>query len=240
MAKYYHTEHTHPFSWDQVARAIFQRYPNPFASHVLSEDTVYREVINGTTLYSRRFLVKTNKIPKWGEKLLAGFARKVPLIEESYVDSRNKTITTYTRNVGMSNFMTVAERVVYKICPHNPGQTIAVKEAWVESKFYGLRTAIKNFGIERFKANTVRATAGFNHVLERLQSQQVSLRELGHHKLHEFHQKRDNFKTQYRETTESIKEKSSAQWMQAKETAKKAAAAAAAQTTLHASQEEID
>ena len=26
----------------QVARAIFQRYPNPFASHVLSEDTVYR------------------------------------------------------------------------------------------------------------------------------------------------------------------------------------------------------
>ena len=26
----------------QVSRAIFQRYPNPFASHVLSEDTVYR------------------------------------------------------------------------------------------------------------------------------------------------------------------------------------------------------
>ncbi len=62
------------------------------------------------------------------------------------------------RNVGMSNFMTVAERVVYKICPHNPNQTLAVKEAWVESKFYGLRTAIKNFGIERFKSNTVRVS----------------------------------------------------------------------------------
>jgi hypothetical protein len=28
---------------------------------------------------------------------VAGFARKVPLIEESYIDSSNKTITTYTR-----------------------------------------------------------------------------------------------------------------------------------------------
>lgn len=240
MAKYCQTEHIHPYSWDQVARAIFQRYPNPFASHVLSEDTVYREVINGTTLYSRRFLVKTNKIPKWGEKFLSGFAKKVPLIEESFVDSRNKTITTYTRNVGLSNFMTVAERVVYKICPTNPAQTVAVKEAWVESRFYGLRTAIKNFGIERFKRNTVRATEGFNLVLERLQHQQVSLREMGHHKLTEFQQKRDNFKTQYRETAETLKEKSSAQWLQAKETAKKAAAAAAAQAVLHASEEEVD
>lgn len=236
MAKYYHTEHIHPYSWDQVAGAIFRRYPNPFASHVLTEDTVHREVINGN-LYTRRLLMKTNKIPKWGEKVLAGFARKVPLIEESCVDSRNKTITTYTRNVGMSNFMTVAERVVYKACPTNPAQTVAVKEAWVESKFYGLRTAIKNFGIERFKNNTVRATEGFNLVLERLQSQQHSLRELGTNKLHEFAQKTDNFKTQYREKADSIKEKSSAQWLQAKETAKKAAAAAAAQTTLHASED---
>ena len=54
--------------------------------------------------------------------------------------------------------MTVAERVVYKICPTNPAQTVAVKEAWVESRFYGLRTAIKNFGIERFKRNTVRVS----------------------------------------------------------------------------------
>ncbi len=139
----------------------------------------------------------------------------------------------------MSNFMTVAERVVYKMCPHNPGQTLAVKEAWVESRFYGLGSAIKSFGIERFKHNTVRASEGFNHVLERLQQQQVSLREMGHHKLSEFNQKRDNFKTQYRETTETIKEKSPAQWLQAKETARKAAAAAAAQATLRAA-EEVD
>ena len=40
----------------QVAEAIFQRYPNPFARHVLSEDTVHRELLSGGTLYTRRLL----------------------------------------------------------------------------------------------------------------------------------------------------------------------------------------
>lgn len=233
MAKYYNTEHIHPFSFDQVAHAIFQRYPNPFASHVLSEDTLYREIINGTTLYSRRFLTKTNKIPKWGERWLAGFRRSVPLVEESYVDNEEKTITIYTRNVGYSNFMTAIEKVVYTACPSNPNHTVALKQAWVESNFYGLRSAIKNFGIERFKNNCVKATEGFNYVLERIQTQQNSLREMGHVKLAEFHLKKDHLKLQYNEKVESIKElsyekvesikeKSSAQWNHAKESAKNA------------------
>jgi len=233
MAKYYNTEHRHPYSWEQVSRAIFQRYPNPFASHVLSEDTVYREIINGTVLYSRRFFTKTNKIPKWGERWLSGFAKRVPLVEESFVDSANRTITTYTRNVGHANFMTVAEKVVYKECPDNPNQTIAVKEAWVESRFYGLRTAIKNFGIERFKMNCVKATAGFNHVLESFQQRQQELQRIGQEKIQEFqHIKqekieefqhiKDSIKTQYREKAESLKEKSSQQWTQAKDTAVRA------------------
>jgi len=244
MAKYFTTEHIHPYSYDQVAHAIFQRYPNPFASHVLSEDTVYREILNGTTLYSRRFLTKTNKVPKWGERWLSGFRRSVPLLEESYVDNEQKTITIYTRNVGFSNFMTAIEKVVYKACPNNTNHTVALKQAWVESNFYGLRSAIKNFGIERFKSNCVKATEGFNYVLERIHTQQNSLREMGHVKLAEFQQKKDNFRIQYSEKVgsikelsfekvesikelsyekvESIKEKSTAQWHHAKETAKQA------------------
>jgi len=237
MAKYFNTEHIHPYTFDQVAHAIFQRYPNPFASHVLSEDTVYREVINGTTLYPRRFLTKTNKVPKWGERWLSGFRRSVPLLEESFVDNDKKTITIYTRNVGFSNFMTAIEKVVYKASPSNPNHTVAFKQAWVESNFYGLRSAIKNFGIERFKNNCVKATDGFNYVLEQFQTRQNSLREMGHVKLAEFQIKKDIIKSQYNEKVESFKEisygkvesiKESAKnvKMSAKESAKKSAEAA--------------
>ena len=104
----------------------------------------------------------------------------------------------------------------------NPDHTVAVKSAWVESNFYGLRSAIKSFGIERFKVNCVKATDGFNHVLERFQQQQNNLREMGHVKLAEFQLRKDNLKTQYNEKVELIREKSSAGWSQAKEAAKSA------------------
>lgn len=205
-AHYFNTEHVHPYSWDTVAQAIFQRYPNPFASHVLSEDTVHRELIGGTTLYSRRFLTKTNKVPSWGEKWLSGLARRVPLCEESFIDMQAQTITLYTRSVGLSTFMTAIEKVVYRACPDNPGHTVAVKQAWVESNLYGLRTAIKNFGIERFKKNCVKATEGFNHVLEKFHHRQHDLRELGHVKMAEFQVKKDQLKSGVTERVEIIKE----------------------------------
>jgi len=154
----------------------------------------------------------------------------VPLVEESFVDSVNKTITLYTRNVGLGNFMTVAEKVVYKASPDDPNTTIAVKEAWVESSFYGLRSAIKNFGVERFKKNCIKATDGFNHVLDRLQTQQHNLTRIRQEKIEEFQSMKTQLKTQYREKAESIKEKSSQQWNQAKKAASKA-------TTVHASEQ---
>jgi hypothetical protein len=261
-ARYYNTEHVHPYSWDQVAEGLFQRYPNPFASHVLSEDTVMREILPGGLLYSRRFLTKTNKVPKWGERWMAGFVRRVPLVEESFVDRQRKTITTYTRNVGLSQFMTATEKVTYKVNPDEPDTTIAVKEAWVESGFYGLRSAIKSFGIERFKNNCEKATDGFNFVLEKLQQQRNCLREIGHVKMVEFQERKDQLKNQAellkiaaRERSDIIKEKTdnlketarertdifketarekSDAW---RETARKAADYAKTQTSLHASGE---
>jgi len=206
-AHYYNTEHVHPYSWDQVAEAIFQRYPNPFARHVLSEDTVHRELLTGGTLYTRRFITKTNKVPSWGEKYLSRLARKVPLMEESFIDTKEKIITLYTRSVGFGAFMTATEKVVYQADPDNPDHTVAVKSAWVESSFYGLRSAIKNFGIERFKKNCVKATEGFNHVLERFHRQQTSLRELGTVKLAEFQVKKDLLREGVTERVESMKER---------------------------------
>ena len=124
MAKYYSTTHSHPFSWDVVAsvivsyyqhllkdhsfvmlflQGIFRRYPNPFATHVLSEDTLHRELREeGRVLYSRRFLTKTNRLPAWGERFVINMRKLLPLVEESYVDRHTRTIVTYTRNVGLS------------------------------------------------------------------------------------------------------------------------------------------
>ena len=53
MVKYFLGQSVLRSSWDQVFTAFWQRYPNPYSEHVLSEDIVHREVTSHQKLLSR-------------------------------------------------------------------------------------------------------------------------------------------------------------------------------------------
>jgi len=162
MAKYYETTANFNYSWEQVVQGFWNRYPNPHSSHVLTEDTISREIRNGK-LHSKRLLSKTNNLPKWGERFYN--AKSVKIVEESVVDPKEKTLTTYTRNIAFTKVMSVVEKVVYKISDEHPGKTVAVRSAWIDSQVFGFSRAIRAFGVERFKKNCNKMVFGFNHVL---------------------------------------------------------------------------
>ncbi|BES99059.1 unnamed protein product [Nesidiocoris tenuis] len=162
MVKYYENKTTFHFSWEQVAQGFWKRYPNPESSHVLSEDTVYREV-RDNKLFSKRLLTKTNRVPKWGERFIS--SPVVKIVEESIVDPKAKTLTTYTRNLGYAKVMSLVEKVVYRVSDENPNWTVAERSAWVDSQVIGFGRAIQAFGVERFRKNCAKMVNGFNHVL---------------------------------------------------------------------------
>ncbi|KAJ8724170.1 hypothetical protein PYW07_008150 [Mythimna separata] len=168
MARYFENTSTFNFSWDQVARGYWKRYPNPQSVHVLSEDTWSREVKDGC-LYTKRVLTKTNRVPKWGERFFS--AKSVKIIEESIVDPEKKILVTYTRNLGFTKVMSVVERVEYRSA--GPGQTIARRSAWIDSQVFGFSRAIRAFGVDRFKKNANQMVNGFNHVLHSMFPRQV-------------------------------------------------------------------
>ena len=62
----------------------------------------------------------------------------------------------------------------------------------VESRLYGLRSAVKSFGIERFKNNCARATDGFDYVLKHLHEKQQYLTELRQRKSQEIKARGEN------------------------------------------------
>lgn len=103
MAKYTEDFSTFNYNWEQVSQGFWRRYPNPYASHVLTEDTLQREVRQDGKLYSKRILSKTNRVPKWGERFFK--SKSVFIVEESIVDPANKTLTTLTRNIGFNKIM---------------------------------------------------------------------------------------------------------------------------------------
>ncbi|CAI7996754.1 PRELI domain-containing protein 1, mitochondrial [Geodia barretti] len=121
--------HSHVYTyrtpWEKVAQALWQRYPNPYSNHVLSEDTLSRQS-RGRRLLSRRLLRKTNSAPKWLERFVGGKGASACIVEESEVDMATKTFTTYTRNVNFNKLMTVEEKAIYTVSPEN--------KEWLETR----------------------------------------------------------------------------------------------------------
>uniref|UniRef100_K9IGY4 PRELI/MSF1 domain-containing protein n=1 Tax=Desmodus rotundus TaxID=9430 RepID=K9IGY4_DESRO len=106
MVKYFLGQSVLRSSWDQVFAAFWQRYPNPYSKHVLTEDIVHREVTPDQKLLSRRLLTKTNRMPRWAERLFpANVAHSVYILEDSIVDPRNQTMTTFTWNINHARLM---------------------------------------------------------------------------------------------------------------------------------------
>jgi len=183
-AYFWTTEHTFPYSWDVVTTHFWSRYPNPNSGHVFSEDLIECGVDSEGILRTKKLIIKTNKLPWWGKHLFS--ARKVAVIEETRVDPSRQIMTTYTRNIGLRIFMGTTEKNVYKLRQEmslNVGgeedeetlkqseqqqqATLCQKKVWIESDIVGLRSAIKKFGLDRFKVNCVLASDGLTWAIQR-------------------------------------------------------------------------
>lgn len=172
MVKYFSCAGFLKSSWDQVFLAFWQRYPNPYSNHVLTEDIIFREVTPDNCLISRRLLTKTSRAPRWAEKFLpAHMAQKAYIIEDSVVDPQGRTMTTLTWNISHARVMSVEERCVYRVNPDNNSWTEIKREAWISSNLYGLSRAIQEFGLARFKSSVTKTMKGFEYVLARMQGE---------------------------------------------------------------------
>ena len=161
IMKYWETEHSIPLAWHEVACGYWWRYPNPHSQHVFSVDTLDTR-LEGDKLYARRLIMKTNPLPSWGKHFFN--ARKVAVIEEVEVDRDNHKLVWYTRNIGLQKFMATVERAT--LTKNSDEDTTVHKECWIESSIVGFRSAIKHFGVERYKSNCGPATRGFQMVVE--------------------------------------------------------------------------
>ncbi|XP_056136616.1 PRELI domain containing 1b isoform X2 [Lampris incognitus] len=169
MVKYFSNSTDIKCSWDYVVSAFWQRYPNPFSTHVLTEDVLYREVSADHQLFTRRLLTKTNRLPRWAEKIFpSNIARSVYVVEDSIVDPVARSLTTYTWNLNHTTLMSVEERCVFQESAEQPASTQLRREAWISSSVYGFSRPIQEFGLARFKSNQVKAMKGLEYALSNL------------------------------------------------------------------------
>lgn len=63
-------------------------------------------------------------------------------------------------------FMGTTEKVIFR--PDGRNSTKVEKSIWIESDVFGFQSAIRKFGVDRFKRNCLMATSGFDFVLQRI------------------------------------------------------------------------
>ncbi|CAI4232987.1 unnamed protein product [Auanema sp. JU1783] len=108
-----------PYSFDEVVSVFWDRYPNNFAKHILSEDVLERKITEHT-IFTKKLIVKQGssilkRVPRWLTRMTD--IRTVPVIEESIYDRRTKVLTTYTRNVSHNELFSLHEKCSYKPLP---------------------------------------------------------------------------------------------------------------------------
>lgn len=129
MVKFYSSNETYSYSFPAVTLAYFLRYPNPYATHVLSTDTIARSYDPATQrLTTIRLHLKRSKLPAAVLRLLpksllgasATGDTQTYILEKSVVDVNEGWMDTESRNLEWTGVLSVVERQLFKRPPLSP------------------------------------------------------------------------------------------------------------------------
>jgi len=159
---------TFNYSWEEVSTANWRKYCpwNDKSTHVIAVDTVSRSVDPVTgILRSERLITCKQSAPEWLKAILGGMDES-QVLETSYVDPANKTVTMVSANITWSNLISVQETVVYK--PLNHHQTQFQQDAKITAFCGGwqrIKNNIEDSLVKRFRENAAKGKEGFEAVL---------------------------------------------------------------------------
>jgi len=123
MVKFYESSFTYDYSFPAVTLAYFLRYPNPYATHVLSSDVISRTVDPVTgQLHTLRVHRKSSRLPSAVIKLLpksvmgsvSGGRSESYVLESSTIDIREGWMKTESKNLDWTGILSVVERQTYR------------------------------------------------------------------------------------------------------------------------------
>ncbi|KAJ1730243.1 hypothetical protein LPJ61_003119 [Coemansia biformis] len=159
MVKFYQQRHSYDYSWGTVSYAFLNRYPNPFATHVLSADTIEHRIDPSTgSLHITRLLRKTNSIMRGNDAFI---------LEDVVVDGQSGALVSRTRNITHTRLLKVEEKQTLTIDPLDPGRTLCKNETCIVSNIgYGMNSRIESFSLSRFSENIAKSRKGMLYVLD--------------------------------------------------------------------------
>lgn len=168
MVQIFENAYSYNHDFATVTLAYLNRYPNPFAKHVLSQDTLDTKVHLDGRLHTTKVIVKRGRLPKFITPFLGGSVDSW-IIEKTCIDPATKTMMTYTSNIDHRKFIRVEEYLTYT-GDVNDQTTSVVSRVKFSSNFYGFKQRIEEWSRNKFSKNLVNSKEGLKFVMDRFKS----------------------------------------------------------------------
>ncbi|KAK9367964.1 PRELI-like family-domain-containing protein [Lipomyces kononenkoae] len=178
MVKFYRSTYTHDHDFKTFSVAYFLRYPNPYAKHVVSVDTLSRHIDDEGRLHTLRLIVKKGKLPRWCKMLFASSGINISesmVLETSIIDPKSQEIWTESKNIDFTRIMRVVETATYKgdIDVNKKPIVKAFTTVWFLSSFgfESMKDRMETWGQRKMGENIHRSRMGMGFVMDRLREQ---------------------------------------------------------------------
>lgn len=161
---------THVFDSDfsTVSLAFFNRYPNPYSTHVLSIDTLSRKLDSDGCLLTTRLIKKSGKLPRWVKPFLSKVTDSW-ILEMSIVNPKTMLMKTYTKNLDHRKIIEVEEFTTY-VADADVANTRVISEVKFSSGFQrGIKNKIEQWSMSKFDENIKMSRLGMTFVMKQLE-----------------------------------------------------------------------
>jgi hypothetical protein len=166
--KLWETEHTFEHPWHTITLAHWNKYPNPYAQHVISVDIINREIRDGK-LYTERLLQCRQPAPSIFRRIGFGFPETTWFVEYSVTDPKTRDYKAVTHNLSMREYFCCQETLTYStVSTHRTMYSVNAKVTAVG--FSALGSLVEHAAVNRFKANALKGRQGLEAAIDSLKN----------------------------------------------------------------------
>lgn len=171
MVLYYKNQHTFNHDFETVSLAYFNRYPNPYSTHVKSIDTISVYIDESGKLHQIKLIKKSGRLPQFIKPFLGKITTSW-IIENTVVDPISKEMITYNCNLDHRKIIRVEEYNTYQYDFQNKttSSKVTVKFSSGFSSKFGLGVSIKdrieNWSKNKFSDNLLKSREGLKIVMD--------------------------------------------------------------------------
>lgn len=165
MVLWFKTTHDYNFSFETATLAFFNKYPNPYASHVESVDTLDRKIIDGK-LHTTRLIRKRGKLPSWVKPFL-GKISHTWIVETTVLDPKTRKMLAYQRNLDHKRIIHVEEFTNYEYDIDQELTKVSYRVKFSSGfRGLGIKDRIEAWSHNRFQENIKNTNLGLAYVMQ--------------------------------------------------------------------------